>query len=142
MSSSPVIRVAAGLLFRAGRLLIAQRLPDSHLGGLWEFPGGKLETGETHAECLVRELREELDVEVEALEQIAEARHAYPEKSVEIVFLRCRWLKNEPRPVQCANIAWVGRDELDRFPFPPADAGILDVLTRNERLWRSGPAGR
>lgn len=131
----PVIRVAAGLVFRSGRLLIAQRLPHAHMGGLWEFPGGKLEPGETHQDCVVRELREELDIEVEALEPLAEARHAYPEKIVAIVFLKCRWLSQEARALQCANVAWIHRHELADYPFPPADTEILETLTLNTSLW-------
>src|SRR5512134_3411193 len=63
--SSPSVEVSAGLIFRAGKLLITQRHADSHLGGLWEFPGGKREPGETFEECLTRELQEELGIQVE-----------------------------------------------------------------------------
>src|SRR5690606_22981070 len=71
------IEVSAGLVFRDGKLLITQRFADSHLGGLWEFPGGKRETNETFEQCLVRELREELGIEVEVLDLVQTITHAY-----------------------------------------------------------------
>src|SRR4029077_11924660 len=77
----PPIEVAAGLVFRGGKLLITQRRADSHLGGLWEFPGGKREAAETFEECLARELREELGIEVAVEELVKEITHAYPEKT-------------------------------------------------------------
>src|SRR2546423_2979763 len=83
------IEVAAGLVFRAGSLLITQRRPQDHLGGLWEFPGGKREPAETFEECLRRELREELGIEVQVQGLLASVQHAYPEKTVLLQFYRC-----------------------------------------------------
>src|SRR3954466_7752896 len=80
--SGKVVEVAAGLVFRGGKLLITQRYPDAHLGGLWEFPGGKRECDETFAQCLARELREELGIEVEVAERIEVVAHDYPDKKV------------------------------------------------------------
>src|SRR5262245_54637012 len=92
------IDVSAGLVFRDGQLLITRRHADAHLGGLWEFPGGKRESGETFEQCLVRELREELGIEVEVGEVLESVTHAYPEKTVHLKFFRCRWKQFEPRP--------------------------------------------
>src|SRR6059036_311556 len=97
------IEVAAGLVFRDGKLLITRRHPDAHLGGLWEFPGGKREPGETFEECLVRELREELGIEVETGEVLEDLTHDYPEKSVHLKFFRCRWKQGEPQKLGCAD---------------------------------------
>lgn len=80
------IDVAAALLFRDGKILIAQRNADSHLGGLWEFPGGKREPGETFEQCLVRELREELGVEVKTGRLFEEITHVYGDKTVHLKF--------------------------------------------------------
>ncbi len=131
----PAIDVAAGLLFHRGRLLIAQRPAHTHLAGLWEFPGGKLEPGESWAEGLVRELREELDVEVEVGVLVDEITHAYPGKTVRLRFHRCRLLAGTPRPVGCAAVAWVTSDELGRYDFPPADARLLRLLADRRDLW-------
>jgi len=122
------VEVAAGLVFRAGRLLITQRPAGSHLAGLWEFPGGKRETGETWEVCLVRELREELGVEVHVGRLLSELTHEYPGKRVHLKFFVCRLDSGEPRPLGCAALAWVSAGELSAYEFPPADAQLLAAL--------------
>lgn len=129
------INVAAGLIFRDRRLLIAQRPAGSHLAGFWEFPGGKCEPGETFEDSLVRELREELGTEVEVLSLIDSVTHAYPEKTVRLKFFRCRWVRSEPRALGCAALAWIGIDELENYQFPPADARLLERLRSAPELW-------
>ena len=126
------IEVSAGLVFHDGRLLLAQRRPDSHLGGLWEFPGGKREPGETFEACLVRELREELAIETEVGELIEEVSHDYPDKQVLLRFFRCRLVAGEPQPIGCHAIAWVTRETLSDYPFPAADAQLLARLASGE----------
>ena len=123
-----IIEVSAALIFRAGRLLIAQRHADAHLGGLWEFPGGKREPGETFEQCLVRELREELGVEVSVGQLFEEIRHDYPEKSVHLKFFRCQWIAGEPQPLDCAAVKWIDPAELDAHKFPAADVQLLAKL--------------
>jgi mutator protein MutT len=122
------IEVSAGLVFRAGTLLITQRPAGGHLAGLWEFPGGKREPGETFEECLQRELREELGIEVAVGTMVEEMAHDYPDKSVHLKFFRCAWRGQEPQAIGCADFAWVRPDELDRYAFPAADARLLDRL--------------
>ncbi|HTL56815.1 MAG TPA: 8-oxo-dGTP diphosphatase MutT [Candidatus Limnocylindrales bacterium] len=136
-----VIDVAAALVFRHDKLLIAQRYEKAHLGGLWEFPGGKREPGESFEQCLVRELREELDTEVEVLDLIESITHTYPEKTVHLKFFRCRWRKNEPRAVGCPAFAWVSKEELRNYSFPDADAKLLRRLEQVAELWRENQAG-
>jgi 8-oxo-dGTP diphosphatase len=131
------IEVAAGLLFRDGKLLITQRHADAHLGGMWEFPGGKREPGETFEQCLRRELQEELGCDVEVLELVESLTHAYPEKTVQLQFYRCRWLAREPQAIDCAAVCWVEREELAGFNFPAADAKLLDHLRLSDELWQS-----
>ena len=133
--ASKVIEIAAGLIFRAGRLLIAQRPQDAHLGGLWEFPGGKRHPGETFPECLRRELKEELGVEVAVGSLVESIAHQYPEKTVRLKFFRCALRRNEPQPLGCTALAWVKRAELGRYTFPAADARLLDKLQRTPELW-------
>jgi 8-oxo-dGTP diphosphatase len=124
-----VIEVAAALIERDGRILIAKRPEGAHLAGLWEFPGGKREPGESFEACLAREVREELDVGVAVGEEVRHVRHAYPDRTVEIRFFRCRVVEGEPRAVQVADVAWVPPGELARYPFPPADAEIVGDLS-------------
>jgi mutator protein MutT len=130
---SRIVEVAAGLICREGKLLIARRRLDAHLGGLWEFPGGKREPGESFEACLQRELLEELGIEVVVGPPEKEVVHEYPDKTVRIVFLRCAWLRHEPQPLQCAEVRWVTTPELGNYEFPPADAELLAGL-RNASL--------
>src|SRR5262249_55379943 len=122
------IEVAAGVVFRAGQLLITQRRLGDHLGGLWEFPGGKREEGESFEACLVRELHEELGIGVQVLELLDQVTHSYPEKTVHLRFFRCRWERGEPQPLGCAAVAWVNADELGRYAFPAADSPLVHRL--------------
>jgi mutator protein MutT len=130
----PPIEVAAALVFRNGRLLITRRQPDAHLGGLWEFPGGKREPGETYEGCLARELREELGIEVAVGELLESLTHDYPDKTVRLNFYRCRWCSGEPQALGCAAFEWVTADELARYEFPAADARLLAMLRENRKL--------
>ncbi|MBA4149488.1 MAG: 8-oxo-dGTP diphosphatase MutT [Verrucomicrobia bacterium] len=132
-----IIEVAAGLVFREGKLLITQRCKGAHLAGLWEFPGGKREPGETYEECLRRELQEELGSEVTVGELIESLSHDYLEKSVHLKFFRCLLLKNEPSPIGCDAVAWITAAELDDYPFPEADARLLEKLRESPELWRT-----
>jgi mutator protein MutT len=129
------IEVAAGLIFREGRLLIARRLAEAHLGGLWEFPGGKRCGDESFEACLRRELIEELGVEVEVGELIEAVRHEYEEKTVLIRFYRCRLMREEPRALGAEAIEWVTREELASYEFPAADARLLELLRGRDSLW-------
>jgi len=122
------IEVSAALIFRDGKLLIAQRHVGSHLGGLWEFPGGKREPDETFEQCLVRELREELGVEISVGELFEEVVHDYPEKTVRLKFFICRLARGEPQPLGCASVKWISKSELANHDFPAADARLLDKL--------------
>jgi len=131
-----VIEVAAGLVFRDGQLLITQRRPEDHLGGLWEFPGGKREAAETFEECLRRELVEELGVEVEVGALLDEISHAYPEKSVHLKFYRCTLVSGEPQPLDCHAVAWVTQKQLRDYEFPAADVQLLAMLERDAVVWQ------
>ena len=127
-AGNQIIEVSAALIFRGGQLLITQRPAEAHLGGLWEFPGGKREPGETFEQCLVREIREELAVEISVGELFADVAHDYPEKSVHLKFFICQLLAGEPQALGCAGLRWVDKTELAGFDFPAADARVLGKL--------------
>jgi len=129
------IEVSAALIFRDGKLLITRRHADAHLGGLWEFPGGKREADESFHECLVREIREELGVEISVGELFEEISHAYPEKSVHLKFFTCRLRSGEPQPLDCAAVEWVAKTQLGNFEFPDADAQLLVKLKSPRWAW-------
>ena len=131
-----IIEVSAGLIFRDGKLLITQRHADAHLDGLWEFPGGKREADESDEECLQRELREELGVEVEVGELVEDISHRYPDKSVRIKFFRCNLLEGEPSAIGCAAMTWVNAEELLHYKFPEADLLLLGKLRASLEFWK------
>jgi mutator protein MutT len=132
MAGQQKMEVAAGLVFYEGRLLITQRLPGDHLGGLWEFPGGKREPGESFEDCLRRELLEELAIKVRVCELRSEVEHAYPRRTVHIKFFHCNLAEGEPRAIGCQAFEWVSAAELGGYEFPPADAQLLSRLESGE----------
>lgn len=129
------VEVAAGLVFRDRRLLITQRRPQDHLGGLWEFPGGKREPGESFGQCLVRELHEELAIEVRVGPLLEDLTHAYPDKTVRLCFFKCELTAGEPQPLGCHALAWITPEELSAYAFPAADARLLERLAGEAALW-------
>ena len=129
------IEVAAGIVFRDGKILITQRRSQDHLGDLWEFPGGKREAEESYENCLQRELREELGIEVAIGELVDTVTHQYPEKTVHLKFYRCVWIRNEPRAIGCQAFAWVGASQLADYSFPAADTRLLEKLRNSRAAW-------
>lgn len=122
------IQVAVGLIVQDGHYLIARRKPGVHLGGLWEFPGGKREGEESLEDCLRRELREELGIEVTQPLFYRVLRHEYPEKSVELHFFRCAIRAGQARALDCEELRWVAPEELSLFEFPAADRALIEEL--------------
>jgi A/G-specific adenine glycosylase len=119
---------AAVTVGQDGRVLVAQRNADDMLGGLWEFPGGKCEEGETLPECLEREMREELDVAVEVGEPLTVVKHAYTHFRITLHAFRCRIIAGDPRCLDCAAFRWVDPAELDALPMSVADRKIAQAL--------------
>ncbi len=124
----PHIIVTAAVISRDGSVLIARRPAEGLLGGMWEFPGGKQKDGEDLPACLVRELREELGVDVDVDEQIGVYRHAYTHFRVTLYAFHCRLLAGEPRPLQAEELRWVFVGELSHFPMGKIDRQISQTL--------------
>lgn len=124
----PSHTVVVGVIYRSGRILIDKRKPDGLLGGLWEFPGGKVKAGESLEHALRREVKEELDIEVQVGREIGVVEHTYTHFHVEIHAFECKHLSGEPRPLACAALKWVRVDELDRYAFPAANKKIIQFL--------------
>jgi mutator protein MutT len=127
-SSEPTIVVSAAVIREHGRYLITLRPADAHCGDLWEFPGGKVDPGETPESCLVREIREELGMEIEVLDLLETISHRYPDRQVLLHFFRCSWRTGAPVALGCAGFAWVLPGEFTEYPFPEADARFLEKL--------------
>ena len=116
-----MIDVAAAVIEnREGRILIARRKPEISLGGYWEFPGGRIEPGETAAECAAREMKEEMDVHIETGDVLAETVHDYGTKTVHLVAVRAILLGGRMRLHDHDDIRWVTVAEMDDYLFAPA----------------------
>ena len=134
MAGNPV-KVAAGLVFKNDELLISKRPECVHLGGLWEFPGGKLEIGETYEDCVIREIYEELGIEVKVDYIFEEVLHQYSEITVFIKFFICNLQRGVPKKIQCSDFMWVKRNDLGLYDFPSADIKIISRLRNDNALW-------
>jgi 8-oxo-dGTP diphosphatase len=124
-----VVEVAAGLIRdAAGRYLITRRRRGSHLAGLWEFPGGKLEAGETPAAGLQRELQEELSGRFAVGELVETVRWEYPDRTVVLHFFACRLESGAIAPREEQAMEWVEPSRLADYDFPPADRELIQRL--------------
>ncbi len=115
--------VAAVIRDAAGRVLLARRPRGPH-AGLWEFPGGKVEPGETPEAALAREIREELGAEVAVGEPLCRVEHRYPHVAIRMTAYACRVVEGDPRPLQGQALAWVLPQDLARYPMPQADVPV------------------
>ena len=123
-----MVDVAAALIWDGDRFLICQRPAHKARGLLWEFVGGKVEPGETKAQALVRECREELDILVDVGDVFMELTHAYPDITVRLTLFRARIAAGEPKLLEHNAIAWITPAEIPGYDFCPADAAILRRL--------------
>ncbi|HEX7078243.1 MAG TPA: (deoxy)nucleoside triphosphate pyrophosphohydrolase [Candidatus Eisenbacteria bacterium] len=123
--------VGAGIVWDGSRVLIARRQDHDHQGGLWEFPGGKRNAGESLAECLRREMLEEIALDVEVGPLWRALTHVYPDRRVSIYFHLCTARGGEPRPIECAEIRWVPPEALTVLPFVEGDVLVLPDLARD-----------
>ena len=127
------IQVAAGLIKQDGRYLITRRKAGTHLGGLWEFPCGKVEPPESLEGCLRRELREELGVRITEPIPFQVITHDYPDKSVELHFFLCAIASGQARALACDEIRWVTPEEMGGLEFPAADLSLIEALRNLSR---------
>ena len=125
-----MIAVVAAVIEHDGRFLLTRRQPGVHLEGMWEFPGGKIDEGESHERALRREIGEELGADVEVRDLVFEITHEYPERTIALYFYECT-LVGEPRPLLGQEMRWVPRQELRSLGFPPADAELITRLTES-----------
>lgn len=130
---SKTVQVVACVIERGGEFLITKRLKTSHLGHCWEFPGGKLEPGESLEACARRECKEELDIEVRPMRLLQEVSHAYPDKSVHLYFVLCELSGGTPKAIECAEWRWVYPRQFPLFEFPEADRQIVADFIRAAR---------
>ncbi|MBD2181088.1 8-oxo-dGTP diphosphatase MutT [Aerosakkonema funiforme] len=111
-----------------GQILIDKRRQGGLMGGLWEFPGGKIEPGETVEECIKREIWEELGIEIQVGDRLMTIDHIYSQFAVTLTVHHCRHTNGEPQPLECDEVRWVTLDELDFYTFPEANFQIINAL--------------
>lgn len=134
-AATPHYDVTAGIIWNeAGQLLIAQRPLDGLLGGLWEFPGGKLEVGETLPDCLKRELREELAIEVEVDDLFTVVQHGFTHFKITLHAFTCRYRSGEPQAIGVKDWAWVLPREVEKYSFGKADREIIRALNERKNM--------
>lgn len=129
----PHYNVAAGIIYqdvKRERFLIAQRPFDGMLGGLWEFPGGKQEDGEALPDCLRREIKEELAMEIEVAELVTTVRHAFTHFKITLHAFAATWISGQPQAIGVANWAWVRLAELDQYAFARTDRKVIEALRK------------
>jgi 8-oxo-dGTP diphosphatase len=127
-ASRPAIRVVAAVIAEGGRYLITQRRPTAVLPLLWEFPGGKVEAGESDTDALKREVRHRLGVAVEVGQLISFVSHPYEHYVVDLHLYDCRVVAGQLRAANVNDFRWVTSDEFDRLPFTPADEASMNKL--------------
>lgn len=131
---SAPLDVCAAVVIRNGRILLATRRPGGHLAGRWEFPGGKQHDNETLADCITRELREELDLQVTQASLLFSIIHRYPEKTIRLWFMRCELAATDGavRCLEGQEAGWFAAAELHDLPLAPADHAVLAWLGGND----------
>ncbi len=125
-----MISVAAAIIRDGDRFLLTQRPAGSHFAGWWEFPGGKIEPGETAEDALARECREELGIEVRVGALFHSVSHRYDDRHVDLKFHEASLVAGRPSPLEVADVGWYRPAEMKELPILPADAPVVDALAR------------
>jgi 8-oxo-dGTP diphosphatase len=137
-SGKQTVQVVAAVVVRGDRYLITQRMAKAVFPLYWEFPGGKVEPGEDDATALRREMREELDVDVEVGDLLGQTLHEYEMFLLDFRVYRCQLAGGELKPLNVADIRWVTTEELGDYPFPPADEAAIADLVAGDAARKAG----
>ena len=129
--NKPHIDVTGAVIWKDGQVLITKRPEGTHLGGMWEFPGGKQKESETLELCLEREIKEELGMDIRAEKHLLTVHHEYETKHVTLYFYNCSIVSGEPDPKEGQDIKWTSTEDLGNYTFPPPDLEIIELLISN-----------
>ena len=124
----PHYPIAVGVIWKGDRILITRRPENGLLGGLWEFPGGKIESGETPEEAVRREVYEEVAMDIAVVAHLGTVKHGYTHFSITLSAFACHWLSGTPQPLGCTAVRWVSREELQDYPFPGANRKLFQLI--------------
>jgi len=127
-------QIAAGIINQGGKFLITKRLPNEHLGGYWEFPGGKLQETESLEQCVQREIKEELGLEIKVKAKIGTWSYSYPDRDCELSFFLCDVLEGEPKSKRGQEWRWIDRLDLSKYKFPPANTELIKILITQHKV--------
>jgi mutator protein MutT len=125
------VDAAIAIVTRGSHVLICQRKPDDTFGGLWEFPGGKQEDGETLEQCLARELREELNIAARPTVRLPPVEHDYPHVQIRLHPFICTHVSGEPELIECQQAKWIDPAALRDYEFPPANGPLIDRVVKH-----------
>lgn len=125
-----MLEVTAAIIRQNGKILICQRPANKSCGLLWEFPGGKIEAGETGEQCIVRECQEELGVTLVVERELTDIVHEYSDRTVHLHFYLCRIAVGIPKKNEHNAIAWIKHDEINQYAFCPADEKMIQIYSR------------
>lgn len=123
-----MIEVVAGIIYKDDKFLIAQRNLQKAQGGLWEFPGGKVEKDETHEAALKREIQEELNAEIQVDKYLGENIHHYPDKDIKLVFCKATLLSEKIELLEHEDYRWITKNDKDKFEFAGADKIVFELI--------------
>lgn len=123
-----MIEVVAGIIYKDDKFLIAQRNFKKSQGGLWEFPGGKVEKNEAYEDALKREIKEEFNSDIEVVEYVGEKVHHYPEKDIKLIFYKAKLISKEIELLEHEDYCWITKQEKDKFEFSGADIAAFDMF--------------
>ena len=123
-----MIEVVAGVIYKNNKFLIAQRNIKKAQGGLWEFPGGKVENGESYENALIREIKEEFNADIEVTAYIGEKIHHYPEKDIRLLFYKASLLSERIELLEHEDYKWITKKEKENFEFAGADKAVFDLI--------------
>ena len=123
-----MVEVVAGIIYKKNKFLIAKRNIKKTQGGLWEFPGGKVEKGESYEKALIREIKEELNADIQINKYIGETVHHYPEKDIKLIFYKADLISEKIELLEHEDYKWITKNEKDKYQFAGADNIVFELI--------------